>query len=137
MPVTPTMPPPAQEPFDSTPLVDQAATSDQRTYALLMHLSLLAAIASVPPVLAPLIMWLIKRDSGRFIDDHGKEAINFQISVLLYAIIAALVGMVTCGVGFFVLPALAVLAVVGAVMAAMAANRGEYYRYPATIRFIT
>lgn len=137
MPAMPTTSPPAREPFHAAPLVDQAATSGQRTYAQFMHLTLLGILLSVPPVIPPLVMWLVKRDGSHFIDDHGREAVNFQLSLVLYAIVTGLAGMLTCGIAFFAFPAVAILGVVGAVMAAMAAGRGEYYRYPATIRFIT
>ncbi len=134
MHASPTMRPQPNESADR--LVDDGATSDQRTYALLMHASLAATLLSIPPVIAPLIMWLIKRDESPFLDDHGKEAVNFQLSLVLYSVILGVLGFVTC-VGFIFLPVVWVLGIVGAILAATAANRGEYYRYPATIRFIT
>lgn len=134
MQAAPTMPSSPEEPAER--LVDGHATPDQRTYALVMHLSFLATFLSIPPVIAPLIMWLIKRDGSRFLDDHGKEAVNFQLSLVLYSIVLGIIGVVTC-VGFLGIPIVGILGAIGAVMAGTAANRGEYYRYPATIRFIT
>lgn len=87
------------------------------------------------PVVPALVMWLIKRHESPFIDDHGKEAVNFQISLLIYSVIGGLL-VPFCFVGVPVLIATYVLGIAGMIMAALAANRGEYFRYPATIRLI-
>lgn len=115
---------------------DAASTPSERTYATFTHLSLLAVHVLVP-VLPALVMWLIKRHDSPFLDDHGKEAVNFQISLLLYAIILVPVaGIITCGLGFLLIIPVALLAIIGGVLAATAAHRGEFYRYPATIRLV-
>jgi uncharacterized Tic20 family protein len=79
-------------------------------------------------------MWLIKKDTSPFLDDHGRESVNFQISLLIYMILGGVLTL--CGVGFIIMVAVPVLGLVGSIMAAVAANRGEYFRYPATIRLI-
>lgn len=115
--------------------VDLTVTADQRTYALFMHLSLILAHVFIP--IAPaLIMWLIKRKESPFLDDHGREALNFQISLLIYFCIS-LVLVPACGIGFVGMAALYILGIVGMVLGAAAANRGEYFRYPATLRLIS
>ena len=89
-------------------------------------------------------MYLAKKGQSPFIDDHAKEALNFQITLVLYTLvlpaIAALIGIVTCGVGFVLLPIALivpyVLGLVGMIMATMAANRGEFFRYPMNFRLI-
>lgn len=115
-------------------LVDPAAQEWERTYALFIHLSLLAFHVAMP-VIPALVMWLIKRDRSPFIDDHGREAINFQISLVIYYFVGGAL-LVACGIGFVMLAATYVLGLVGMIMAAVAANRGQYFRYPATIRFL-
>jgi uncharacterized Tic20 family protein len=75
-----------------------------------------------------LIIWLIKKDDSSFIDDQGKEALNFNLSVL----IAALVTAVTC-IGPFVI---GIIALVYSIIAAVEVNKGVNYRYPYTIRMI-
>jgi uncharacterized Tic20 family protein len=116
-------------------LVDPSVTPDQRTYATFMHLMLvIATVTAVPLVLGPLIMWLIKRDTSPFIDDHGREALNFNISILIYMLLSGL--LFICGVGVVVMPVVWVFGIVFSIIAAIAANRGEYYRYPACIRLI-
>ena len=112
-------------------LVDPSATSGDRVYALCIHLSLLLAFA---PVFPALIMWLIRKDESGFVDDHGREAVNFQISLVIYYVVAGLLSTVC--IGFALIPAIYVLGLVGMIAAARAANRGEYYRYPMCIRLL-
>lgn len=116
---------------------DPDATSDERTYALFMHLTLLAHVAlSLLAIIAPVIMWNIKKDESPFLDDHGREAVNFQISLVIYSLLLIPIGLITCSVGFFLYIPLYILAIIGMVQAAVAANRGEFYRYPMTLRFL-
>jgi uncharacterized Tic20 family protein len=118
-------------------LTDPSVTPDQRTYALIMHLSLIAShFIPFALVIAPLIMWQIKKDESPYLDDQGREVVNFQLSLFLYSIILAVLAMVTCGIAAIGFIPLYVLAVVGMVMGAVAANKGEYFRYPATMRLI-
>jgi uncharacterized protein len=117
-------------------LVDPQAQEWERLYATFTHLSLLMVHVLIPVVPA-LVMWLIKRDRSPYLDDHGREAVNFQISLCLYAvIIIPIVGLLTCGLGWLLYVPLYVVGIVGMIMAAVAAHRGEYFRYPATIRFL-
>lgn len=117
--------------------VDATASSADRTYTTFIHLMLPIATATVlPMVLGPLVMWLIKKNESSFIGDHGKEALNFNLSILIYLILSALAGVVTCGIGFFVMPLVWVFAIIFSIIAALAANRGEFYRYPACFRII-
>ncbi|MDX2130780.1 MAG: DUF4870 domain-containing protein [Planctomycetota bacterium] len=116
------------------PLYDPHASSDERTYATLTHLSLLTSLFFVP-VLVGLVMWLARRNQSPFIDDHGKESLNFQISLVIYMIGAFALAALTC-VGIVLVPVVYVLGLVGMVLAAQAASNGKYYRYPACIRFV-
>jgi len=119
---------------------DPDATDDERTYALLIHLSLLAhAVAMLFAFAIPVIMWQIKKDESPFLDDHGREAVNFQISLLIWTIIftgiSVPLGFITCGIGWGASVIPAVIGLIGMIQAAIAANRGEFYRYPMTFRF--
>jgi len=118
---------------------DPDAPDDERTYAVFMHLSLLAHLAiSFLALIVPVIMWIVKKDGSPFLDDHGREAINFQLTLLIYMILMIPIGLLSCGVGFVVVPlAVYVLALIGMIQASMAANRGEFYRYPMTIRLLS
>ena len=115
------------------------ASRDARTWAMWCHLAGLAwmlvwLVPIIGGVVGALVVWQIKRDDDAFIDDQGKEAVNFQISMLLYwAISMAL--CLTC-IGLVLVPIVAVLDVVFALVAAVKAGQGQAYRYPMSIRFI-
>ena len=113
------------------------ATSNVRTWNILCHASALLGVFFHFPghLLGPLIVWLAKRDDSPEIDAHGKESLNFQISMLLYNAIAAVFCLVL--IGFLVLPILWVLNAVFVIVASIQASDGKFYRYPMTIRFIT
>jgi len=110
----------------------------ERTYATFIHLTLL--ICPVAPVVGALVMWLIRKDESAYVDDHGREAINFQISLVIYMIVLSIlaipIGVLTCGVGLVLPLGVYVLGIVGMILAATAANKGEYFRYPMCLRFI-
>ncbi len=132
----------------SARLTDSSITHEQRTYSLLTHLSLLLLLFVLPfsfalPLLAfalitavvPLSMWLARRERSRFIADHGREAVNFHLSIILYWIVALALTPL-CGVGFFVMVGCYILAITGGIMACVAASRAEYFRYPMCVRFV-
>ena len=107
-----------------------------RTWAMLCHLGGLGVyiIPSVGHIIAPLIFWLIKKDESPFVDDQGKESLNFQISITIYALVALLLTWVI--IGFILLPAVGIFDLTMVIIAAVKANSGEKYRYPLCIRFI-
>ncbi len=115
-------------------------------WAVLCHLISFCGYLGVPfgNILGPLVIWLIFRDESRLVDEHGRESLNFQISITLYGVIfgivAWLVAVLTLGLGaLIILPiaALLLLAVIIAViMAAVDAKNGKVFRYPFTIRFL-
>jgi uncharacterized Tic20 family protein len=109
---------------------------DARLWASLCHLSALAGLLFpfVGNIVGPLIVWMIKKDDDSFVDGQGKEAVNFQISVTIYALASLL--LVFCGIGIVVAPAVGVFAIVMLIIATVKANSGIAYRYPLTIRFI-
>lgn len=110
-------------------------TSEVRNWAMFCHLSaLIGMLAGVAMFVGPLIIWLVKQNEHPFIDEHGKEALNFQISMLIYLVLLS--PTVCVLVGFVLLPALFVVNVVFVIIAARSASNGEAYRYPLTIRLI-
>ena len=116
--------------------VSAPGLSNVRTWTTLCHASALLGVFLHFPghLLAPLIVWLMKRDESPEIDAHGKEAVNFQISMLIYNVIAAVFCLIL--IGFFFLAVLWVLNAIFVIIAAIQASDGEFYRYPMTIRFI-
>ena len=106
------------------------------TIAMLCHVLAFAGyLVPFGHILGPLVMWLMKKHESPLIDDHGKESVNFQISITLYCI--ACIPLMFILVGFFLLFAVLVFDVIMVVLAAIKANRGEVVRYPLTIRFVT
>jgi uncharacterized Tic20 family protein len=102
---------------------------------LLVHLSALSGfIIPFGHLIGPLVVWLVKKDESEFIDDQGKEALNFQITVSIAYIVSAILILVV--VGIVLLPVVAVGSLVLTIIAAVKANDGEAYRYPFTLRMI-
>jgi uncharacterized Tic20 family protein len=115
---------------------------DPRMWAMLCHLAGLAGFVIpviISGIIAPLVVWQIKKDEHPFIDEHGKESVNFQISMSLYTVIGIIACLVTC-IGAVLIPfvavALCIIDLVFLLIAAVKANNGEHYRYPISIRFI-
>jgi hypothetical protein len=112
--------------------------------ATLVHLSTFAGFLGIPfaNIIAPLVVWLIQKDKSPFVDFHGKEAINFQISLLIYGFITVVIGfilaIVLIGIVmlFVLIPALFIFWIVTAVVAAIKASQGEWWEYPLSIRFL-
>lgn len=122
-------PPPAAEP--------SGPTRSERQWAMGCHLiALCGIIVPIPSanLLGPLILWLIKREDGPFIDDQGKESLNFQISLFIYAIGCVMLAFI--GIGFLLLFPLAVFGLTCVIIASIKASEGVAFRYPACIRLI-
>lgn len=85
-------------------------------------------------VLGPLVVWLIKRNDFDFVDDQGKEALNFQITVMIGVLIGFVLTFIL--IGILVIAVVGITAVVLTIIAAIKANQGERYRYPVCIRLI-
>ncbi len=102
---------------------------EARTFAMLAHL-----LAIFTSFLGPLIIWLIKKDEHPFVDEQGKEALNFQITVAIAYLVSGILTFVC--IGFLLFSVVWVVDLIFCVMACVKVNNGEHYRYPITIRFI-
>ncbi|PWU04237.1 MAG: DUF4870 domain-containing protein [Verrucomicrobia bacterium] len=91
-------------------------------------------LPTVGPIIGPLIVWIIKKDTMPFVNDQGKEAINFNISVLIYALISGLLTFFL--IGFVMLAILGIFWLIFTIVAVVKAHDGVAYRYPLTIRFL-
>ena len=111
-------------------------TGTTRSWTVACHASALLGffVPGGGHILAPLIVWLIKRAESAEVDAHGKESLNFQLSMLIYSIIAGILTLVL--IGFVLLPILHVLNVVFVIIASIRASEGQLYRYPLPIRFL-
>lgn len=119
---------------ENTPSVPPAK-NDENLWAMLCHLSALAGFF-IPfgNIIGPLVIWLIKKDEFALVNDQGKESVNFQISMTIYIIAAAILVIILIGLPLLIILALVDLVLV--VIASIRANEGEKYRYPFTIKFI-
>ena len=125
-------PPPGSPPQNPQP----PALRQDRTLDATCHFLSFAGLIGIPfgNILGPLVLWAIKKDEMPSVNEHGKESINFQISMTIYTIIAGLSIFIL--IGFVLLPAIIVLNLVLVIIAGVKAASGEFYRYPLTIRFI-
>ena len=122
--------------YPTPPPLTAPPLTNVRSWNALCHASALLGVFVHFPghLLGPLILWLWKRDESPEIDAHGKEALNFQISMLIYNIVAAFFCLIL--VGFLFLAVLWVLNAIFVIIASVQASDGKFYRYPMTIRFL-
>ena len=132
-PPTPDSPPPPPIDYGNAPdqrgpvYMGPEATPDDRTMAMLCHL-----LGIFTGFLGPLIIWLIKKDTSPFVDDQGKEALNFQL-ICLIAVAACFLGF--CLAPFLII-AVQIFRIVFSIIGTVNANKGIPYRYPWTWRMI-
>ena len=122
--------------MDNQPTGENPQTKN-RNWDVLCHLAALAGFIGIPlgNVIGPLVVWLIKKDEIPSVNQHGRESLNFQISMTIYTIIAAFSFFIA--IGIILLPAILLTNLILLIIAAVKANKGEFYRYPLTIRFIS
>lgn len=132
MTADPNVPPPPPPPPGPGP------TSDDRTWGTMAHASaLIAMLVGGLMVLGPLVVWLVKKDQSPYVAHHGREALNFQITMLIVFAVLVAVGFATCGIGFIALPVAAVVNIVLTIIGAMKANEGVLWTYPFALRFVS
>lgn len=117
-------PPPFDEPAAELP-------KDVANIAMLAHL-----LGVLTGFIGPLIIWIIKKDDHEFINHQCKEALNFQLTLLIAYAVTGMIALVSCGLLFFVPMAPWILGLVFGITATVAASKGEAYQYPVTIRFL-
>lgn len=115
----------------TTPHNPQNVSSEDRGWAAAAHLLPFIGLSFV----GPLIIWLVRRDESPFVEAHAREALNFQISLIIYGIVSLILIIVL--IGILLLIALALFALIFMIIAGIKAATGEQYRYPLTIRFIS
>ena len=111
-------------------------SAEERQWGMFAHLAALGGfIIPFGSVIGPLIIWQIKKAEMSFVDEQGKEALNFQITVLIAFIVAFLLSFIL--IGFLLMPIIGIGALVLVIVASIKANNGEHYRYPFTFRFVS
>jgi len=113
----------------------EITNKDEKMWGMLCHLSALAGfVIPFGNIIGPLVIWMLKKDEFPHVNDQGKESLNFQISLMIYIIAAAI--LIIIAVGILLLIFLAVYGLVMIIIASLKANEGVKYRYPFTIRLI-
>ncbi|OOG39295.1 DUF4870 domain-containing protein [Rhodanobacter sp. C05] len=134
-------------PAPGDPSLAGVPSAEERQWAMFAHLSsLLGAILTAPfghgwgCFIGPLIIWLVKKDTMPFVNDQGKEALNFNITVAIAFLILLLLSIMTLGIGLII--AIPLWVIIGlawlvlTIIATIKANEGVRYRYPFTLRLI-
>ena len=136
------------DPMDPRPTVQTSGlSSEERQWAMFAHLSALVGgiltsgwAGSLGCFIGPLIIWMVKKDSMPFVDDQGKEALNFNITVGLIFLALLLLSIMTLGIGLIIaIPGWIIVGIawlVFTIIAGIKANEGVAYRYPLTLRLI-
>jgi uncharacterized protein len=116
-------------------MTELSSTPESRLWASVAHISALAGLV-IPfgCIVGPLIVWLIKREEMPFVEHQGKEALNFNISMTIYMLVAGVLILVLIGIPLLIGLVIAWLILV--ILATVKANEGIAYRYPLTIRLI-
>jgi uncharacterized Tic20 family protein len=136
------------QPPHAQPPAPRAAPFDERNYALLLHLSALAGLIIGFFFVGPLVMWLVKKDESAFVDRHGRAAMDFHLSMIIYAVggglLIGIIAIFTLGIGvLLLLPVIILVAiaygivlVVFPILAGVKANQGHEYDYPLSFRML-
>ena len=115
--------------------IESQPNKDERTWAMLSHFSALCIfIFPFGNILAPLIIWLIKKEEMSFVEDQAKEVLNFQISMTIYLIGSIILIIVLIGIPILI--GLGIFNVIITIIAGIKANDGESYRYPINLKLI-
>lgn len=121
-----------------------ASSSEQQTWRVLAHASALIQFVGIPSFVGPLVVWLVRREDT-VVEPHAREALNFQLSLIIYFAVLVIVGIIAAItiIGLLLVPVLIVLGlvlivaeVVFAILASLAASRDEIYRYPMNLDLI-
>jgi uncharacterized Tic20 family protein len=124
-----------QQPASSS--VAPSSSTNVRTWCMLAHATALVGflVPVAGHIVGPLIIWLSKRNDSPEIDAHGKESINFQISMLIWYCVAGLLCLILIGIPILIL--LHLLNIIFVIVASIQASEGKLYRYPLSLRLIS
>ena len=119
-------PPPPQTPYAA---VQPLSPSDEKLWSTLTHVG-----GIFFGFLAPLVAYLVFKDRGAYVRHHTAQALNFQLTLLIAALVSALLMLLI--IGFLLIAVVGIVGIVFPILAAVAANRGEWYRYPLAIPMV-
>ncbi|TWU30956.1 DUF4870 domain-containing protein [Novipirellula artificiosorum] len=132
----PFTPPESNQANDPASIDEFSTSQDDRNLALIAHLSGCAGIAlgGLVGFVGPLVLYLMYKDKSPFVESQAKEALNFQITLLILSVICVVITVATCGTLFPIVFVPMVLQIVFGIVAALAVRDGKPYQYPYNLR---
>jgi len=110
-------------------------SQEERNMAMFCHLGAFAGfIIPFGSIIVPLVIWLMKKDESEYVDYHGKESLNFQITMMIAFIVATVLIFILIGIPIII--GLAIFELIIVIIAGIKANDGVYYRYPFSFKLI-
>ena len=120
---------------EAAPSAASTISKDSLNMGMLCHLLAFSGfIVPFGTILGPLIFWLVKKDSDPYVDEQGKESLNFQISMMIYAIVSGI--LILLAVGVILLPVVLLANLILTIIGTIKASKGEPWKYPVTIRLV-
>jgi uncharacterized Tic20 family protein len=127
-------PPPSAGPPGAGPPAQPLPPDQERLWAMLSHLLSFVAAYIALGFLAPLTILLVFGPRSAYVREHAVESLNFNLTWLLYGIVAAFLAILLIGIPILIAPGIAYVILV--IIASIRANNGQLYRYPLTVRFV-
>ena len=120
---------------ESVPPTAKLTSKDANMWGMIMHLSQLGSfIIPFSGIIAPIVIWQLKKNDSPEIDAHGKNITNWIISALIYGLVCIVLSFIIIGV--FLAIGLGIIWIIWAIMGGIKANSGEVWKYPGTIEFL-
>ncbi|MDX1707857.1 MAG: DUF4870 domain-containing protein [Desulfobacterales bacterium] len=120
---------------NSDPIKNTLTEEQENNWAMWAHVStFLSMLVPLGNLIGPIVVWQLKKNESEFVTDQAKEALNFQISMMIYMMISVVLILVV--IGIFLLIGLVLFSLIMVIVAGVKANDGEYYRYPMCLRLI-
>lgn len=142
----PAPPPPPQAPPPPPVSAGGTPSAEERQWAMFAHLSALlggiltGAFGGLGVFIGPLVIWLVKKETMPFVDDQGKEALNFNITIGIIGLALVVLSILTFGIGLLLAIPVGLVVGVGwlvlTIIAAIKSNEGVVYRYPVCLRLV-
>ncbi|HIE44076.1 MAG TPA: DUF4870 domain-containing protein [Candidatus Omnitrophica bacterium] len=122
--------------MQENPLVKSDNERKSRIWATLCHLTALLGLIGIPfgHILGPFVIWLLKKNEYPFVNEQGKESLNFQLTMTIFTAIAIL--LIFIKIGFFLIFGLVMVNLILVIIASIKVSNGEHYQYPFKIRII-
>jgi uncharacterized Tic20 family protein len=114
---------------------ESISEDEERKWAMFAHIGTFSsAMIPLGNIIAPIVIWQLKKKESEFVVDQAKESLNFQISLMIYCLISFVLVFII--IGFFLIFALVIFSLIIVIVAGVRANDGEHYRYPMCLRLI-